>query len=75
MYFFLNFNRRFCKQNSGVPDYAASDLDLHCLQMSHKRDAWLILHFEKQCRYNLCYVHPLYIYISSPSICFALCHI
>ena len=36
-----NFNRTSCKQNSGDPDqmshYEASDLDLHCLSMSHKK--------------------------------------
>ena len=32
----LNFNRKFCKR------YAVSDQVLHCLLMSHKKDARLI---------------------------------
>ena len=41
-----NFNRTFCiKANSEDPDqtphYAVSDLDLHCLPMSHKKDSRL----------------------------------
>ena len=34
------------KANSGdsdqTPRYAASDLGLHCLHMSHKKDAWCV---------------------------------
>ena len=44
--FYQNSNRTFCKKNSGDPDQtprsAASDLGLHCLSMSHKKDARLI---------------------------------
>ena len=43
-----NSNRRFCKQTvEGDPDQTphsvASDLGLHCLPMSYKKDARLIL--------------------------------
>ena len=45
--FYSNFKRNFCKQNSGEPDqrphFAESDLVLHCLPMSHKKDARLKL--------------------------------
>ena len=44
---FIQFsNRTFCKQTSAEPDQtpriAASDLVLHCLPMSNKKDARLI---------------------------------
>ena len=45
-HFYSNFKRNFCKQNSEEPDqtphFAASDLVLHFLHMSHKKDARLI---------------------------------
>ena len=45
-HFHPNFDRIFCKQKSEDPDQtprsAASDLGLHCLPMSHKKDARLI---------------------------------
>ena len=37
-----NFDRTFCKQTVKAPRYAASDLGLHCLPTSHKKDARLI---------------------------------
>ena len=40
--FFLNFNKLFCKQEVKILYYAVSDLDLHCLSMSHKKDPRLI---------------------------------
>ena len=49
-HFYSNFDRTFCKQTveilirkSGVwsPLFAASGLGLHCLPMSHKKDARL----------------------------------
>ena len=43
---FYSFKRQLCKQNSGesyqTPRFAASDMVLHCLPMSHKKDARLI---------------------------------
>ena len=39
-HFYSNSNRTFCEQT--VPHYAASDLGLRCLPMSHKRDGRLI---------------------------------
>ena len=37
--FFQNLNRTFCKQIvSDGPDYALSDLDLHCLPVSLKEE-------------------------------------
>ena len=46
-HFYSNLNRTFCEQKvHGDPDQAphsaASDLGLHCLPMSHKKDARLI---------------------------------
>ena len=46
--FFTNFNRNFCKQTmhgerDQTPRFAASDLVLHCLPISNKNDAMLIL--------------------------------
>ena len=45
-WYFLNFSRIFCKQNSGdpgqTPHSAASGLGLHSLPMSHNKDARLI---------------------------------
>ena len=45
-HFNLNFERNFCLKNSREPDqisrFTASDLVLHCLPMSHKKDARLI---------------------------------
>ena len=48
--FFSNFNRKFCKQTVETlirrRVSAASDLGLHCLPMSHKKEArlnWLNL--------------------------------
>ena len=45
-HFYSTFKRNFCKQNSGEPDqmprFVASDLVLHCLPMSHKKDSRLI---------------------------------
>ena len=44
-YFYLNF-KIFCKANSGDPDQmphsAASDLILHCMPVSNKKDKRLI---------------------------------
>ena len=44
--FLFNFNKKLLQANSGEPDqtplFAASDLFLHCLPMSHKKDARLI---------------------------------
>ena len=44
--FYQSSNRTFCKQNSGDSDQtkrsAASDQGLHCLSVSHKKDARLI---------------------------------
>ena len=45
-HFYLIFNRNFCKQTVKTPDQtprsAVSDLGLHCLPRSHKRDARLL---------------------------------
>ena len=45
-HFYSNFDRIFCKQIVENPDqtprYAVSDPGLHCLPMSHKKDAMLI---------------------------------
>ena len=45
-YFYSNYKRHFCNQTVVKPDQtphiAVSDLSLHCLPMSHKRDARLI---------------------------------
>ena len=45
-HFYSYFKRNFCK-NSGEPDqkprFAASDLVLHCISMSHKKNARFIL--------------------------------
>ena len=41
-HFYSNFNRIFCKQTvetDQTPRSTASDLGLHCLPMSHKKDA------------------------------------
>ena len=46
--FCSNFNRKFCKQRvetlitDQMPTCAVSDLGLHCLLMSHKKDVRLI---------------------------------
>ena len=42
-HFISNFNRTFCKQTVEILRCAASDLGLHCLPMSRKKDARLIL--------------------------------
>ena len=45
-YFYSNFNRTFCQQSvdpDQTPHSAVSDLGLHCLPMSHKKDARLII--------------------------------
>ena len=41
-HFYLNFDRTFYKQTVKTLRSLASDLDLHCLPMSHKKDAMLI---------------------------------
>ena len=46
-HFYSNFDRTFCKQTcSGdtdqTPHSAVSDLGLHCLPVSHKKDARLL---------------------------------
>ena len=41
-YFYSNFNGISCKQTGDydqTPHFAASDLGLHCLPLSHKKDA------------------------------------
>ena len=44
--FLFKFNRTFCKKNGGDPDQTqhsvVSDLGLHFLPMSHKKDTRLI---------------------------------
>ena len=40
VHFYSNYKRNFCKQT--VESLAASDLVLHCLPVSHKKDASLI---------------------------------
>ena len=44
--FLLNFFKTLLFANSGEPDqtlhFAASDVVLHCLRMSHKKSAWFI---------------------------------
>ena len=44
--FYSSFNRKLCKQTVGDPDQTphsvASDLGLHYLPMSNKKDAWHI---------------------------------
>ena len=46
VFFFFKFNKNVLCANSGDPDQtphsAASDLGLHCLHMSHKKDVRLI---------------------------------
>ena len=45
-HFYSNLNKKILYANSGEPDqtplFAASDLVLHCLPMSHKKDSMLI---------------------------------
>ena len=38
-YFYFHFNRAFYKQTVETQRFAASDLGLHCVPMSHKKDA------------------------------------
>ena len=40
-HFHSNSNRTFCKLTV-QPRFAATDLGLHCLPMSYKKNAWLI---------------------------------
>ena len=40
--FFSTFKRIFCKQTTETQRSVASDLGLHCLSMSHKKDGRLI---------------------------------
>ena len=43
LHFYSNFNRTFCKQTVEILiRSAASDLELRCLPISHKKDARLI---------------------------------
>ena len=53
LFFILfKFKRNICKQTMKnlIRQNAASNLGLHCLQMSHKKDAMLIyIYMEKSC--------------------------
>ena len=43
--FYSNFNRIFCKKSGDLDQtshFAASDLGLHCLHISHEKDNMLI---------------------------------
>ena len=40
--FYSNFKRPRCKDPDHMPGSAGSDLGLHCLPISHKKDARLI---------------------------------
>ena len=47
--------------NSGEPDQTphpvASDLDLHCLPMSHKKDTRLLWVNHRNCTFSHCMIH------------------
>ena len=63
-FFFPNFNRTFCKQDPDHTAYVVSDLGLHCLPMSHKKDAriiWVNLHATLRFTYLLQHTRPCYL--------------